>query len=101
MKFVVAIALFLLGCWLLAYGTAMVLFVPGALGHTLDRSFVVYGLLPILLSFALFVWIGCLAARWRHARLTGSIAVTISFGISAVVLVYFVLGVVSALRQHS
>lgn len=99
MKLALRIALFLIGCWLLTYGSAMVLFVPGAPGHYFDANLLVYGILPLILSISLFVVVGVLSARWGSGSLGKSVATAISFGISAVVLFYVAMGFVSTLRR--
>jgi hypothetical protein len=100
MKLALRIVLFVIGCWLLSYGSAMVLFVPGARGHYFDANLVKYGIVPLVLSVSLFAVVGVLSARWKQSGHIGrSIATTVSFGISAVVLFYIAMGVVGNLRK--
>lgn len=93
MKLVSRIVLFLLGCWLLSYGSAMVLFVPG--------TRILYGIAPMILSVLLSATVGALSARWSGSRrIARSIANTVSYGIFAVVLFYLAMVIVSIFRQR-
>ena len=100
MKLAARIVLFAIGCWLLSYGSAMVLFVPGAPGHYFDANLGLYGVVPLLLSAGLFVLVGVLSARSRgSARVAKSIVNTVSFGVATVALFYIAMGVVGSLRK--
>ena len=100
MKLVLHIVLFVTGCWLLSYGSAMVLFVPSARGHYFDVNLAVYGIVPLVLSVCLFAVVGVLSARWKESvRVSRSIATTVLFGVSVVVLFYIAMGLVGSLRK--
>src|SRR6516164_9091214 len=101
MKLLSRIILFLLGCLLLSYGSAMLFFVPGStLGHYFDANRILYGIAPVILSVLLFATIGVLSARWSGSqKIALSIANTVSYGISVVVLFYLAMSIVSIFRQ--
>ena len=59
-----------------------------------------YGIAPLVLSVSLFAVVGVLSVRWKESRrVGGSIATTVSFGVSAVVLFYIAMGLVGSLRK--
>jgi hypothetical protein len=97
MKLALRIILFAVACLLLAYGSAMMLFVPGTLGHYFDRNLVLYGLVPVVLSAALLGTVGVLWVKQTNASsIATAIAKTISLGVATVWLFYIVMGLVAA-----
>lgn len=100
MKLALRIVLFVIGCWLLSYGSAMLLFVPAERGHYFSANLIKYGIVPLVLSISLFMFVGVLSARWKQSGRVGrSVANTVSLGISAVVFFYIAMGVVGSLRK--
>src|ERR1043166_4205902 len=100
MKLALRIVLFAIGCWLLSYGSAMVLFVPGARGRYFDANLVMYGFVPLVLSASLFAVVGVLSARWKQSgSVARSIATTLSFGVCTVVLFCVAMGLIGSLRK--
>jgi hypothetical protein len=96
----IPVAMFLLACLLMSYGSAMVFFVPGTPGHPFDRSRILFGVLPLFLSTALLVAVGVLREKSKGSdRFMKSIANSIALGVSSVVLLYVAMGLVADLRQ--
>lgn len=81
-------ALFIVGCALLYYSTIMLLFVPSTHreGYFATNR-IMYGVMPFLLSAALFTIVGFLSARSTSSgSAVRSIANTFAYAVCAVVL---------------